>query len=407
MNNIPENWNVYKVSECLEKVVNSVSPEPDKLYREIGIRSHAKGIFHKPLVTGKSIGNKRVFNVYPNCFVVNIVFAWEQAIAQTSEAEIGMIASHRFPMFKPKENRCDIDYITYFFKTLRGKYLLGLASPGGAGRNKTLGKGEFSKLELSLPPVLEQKKIAKILSAWDRAIEVTEKLLNNRKKQKKSFMQQLLTSKKRLPGFSGEWQSTPVKKMGKIVSGGTPDTKVGEYWEGDVLWMTPTDVTALKNRFINNTKRKITQSGVKNSSATLMPKGSLLVCTRATIGLMSISTTDITTNQGFKNIIPDEIHDVSFLYYLFNFFKNKLIAYACGSTFLELSKKDFERLSFVCPNMEEQKAISSVLSTSDKEIETLQQKLNHLKKEKKVLMQQLLTGKRRVTIDDEEEVAHA
>jgi len=196
MNNIPENWNVYKVSECLEKVVNSVSPEPDKLYREIGIRSHAKGIFHKPLVTGKSIGNKRVFNVYPNCFVVNIVFAWEQAIAQTSEAEIGMIASHRFPMFKPKENRCDIDYITYFFKTLRGKYLLGLASPGGAGRNKTLGKGEFSKLELSLPPVLEQKKIAKILSAWDRAIEVTEKLLNNRKKQKKSFMQQLLTSKR-------------------------------------------------------------------------------------------------------------------------------------------------------------------------------------------------------------------
>lgn len=98
---------------------------------------------------------------------------------------------------------------------------------------------------------------------------------------------------------------------------------------------------------------------------------------------------------------------MSFLYYLFNFFKNKLIAYACGSTFLELSKKDFERLSFVCPNMEEQKAISSVLSTSDKEIETLQQKLNHLKKEKKVLMQQLLTGKRRVTIDDEEEVAHA
>ena len=295
----------------------------------------------------------------------------------------------------PKSN---MKWLSYVLASDKSRYTLSKLATGTSGSMKNITKGELLGLKVLIPPPPEQKKIAKILSTWDRAIEITEKLLNNSQQQKKSLMQQLLPGKKRLPGFGGEWQSAPVKKMGKIVSGGTPATKVAKYWEGDVLWMTPTDVTALKNRFINNTKRKITQSGVKNSSATLIPKGSLLVCTRATIGLMSISTTEITTNQGFKNIVPDENHDVNFLYYLFNFFKNKLIAHACGSTFLELSKKDFERLSFVCPSMEEQQAISSILSTADKEVETLQQKLAHLKQEKKALMQQLLTGKRRVVL---------
>ena len=127
-------------------------------------------------------------------------------------------------------------------------------------------------------------------------------------------MQQLLTGKIRFPGFVGEWKKRAIKQMGKVVSGGTPDTLTSEYWNGDILWMTPTDVTALRTRFINNTNRKITQEGIKNSSATIIPSGSLLVCTRATIGVMSISTTDITTNQGFKNLVPSSKFDVNFLY---------------------------------------------------------------------------------------------
>jgi len=161
----------------------------------------------------------------------------------------------------------------------------------------------------------EEEEIARILSTWDKAIETVEKLIENSQAQKKALMQQLLTGKRRLPGFDGRWKETAIKNMGKIISGGTPDTNTNEFWKGDILWMTPTDVTALKSRFISDTKRKITKSGVENSSATLLPKGSLLVCTRATVGLMSISTSEITTNQGFKSIIPNAKHDVNFLYY--------------------------------------------------------------------------------------------
>jgi len=125
---VPEGWAVRAMGEVLERVAKPVSPEPKKLYREIGIRSHGKGIFHKEPVSGESLGDKRVFEIVPDCLVLNIVFAWEQAVARTTAAETGMIASHRFPMYRPKGDACDVDYLTYFFKSKRGKSLLELGS---------------------------------------------------------------------------------------------------------------------------------------------------------------------------------------------------------------------------------------------------------------------------------------
>ncbi|EFE6986056.1 restriction endonuclease subunit S [Escherichia coli] len=255
------------------------------------------------------------------------------------------------------------------------------------------------------PPVAEQKKIAQILSTWDKAISVTEKLLANSQQQKKALMQQLLTGNKRLLDengvrFSGEWKITKLIQMGKVVSGGTPDTNMAMYWEGDILWLTPTDVTALTGRFVSNTSRKITPAGLLNSSAVLLPKGSLMVCTRATIGALAISTSEICTNQGFKNIIPNEGFNIEFIYYLLQMNTNEMIKKSSGSTFLELSKKDFETLSFSCPFIKEQQKIAAVLSAADTEISTLEKKLACLKDEKKALMQQLLTGKRRVKVDE-------
>ena len=227
---MPEAWKASTISEILTKVSMPVDVEASSFYREIGIRSHGKGIFHKAPLLGKALGNKRVFHIEPGCFVVNIVFAWEQAVAKTTDAEVGMIASHRFPMFKPKKARCDIDFILYFFKTKRGKFLLELASPGGAGRNKTLGQSEFSKLRLMLPPTHEQKKIAQILSTWDKAITTTEQLLANSQQQKKALMQQLLSGKKRLLDknrvrFSGEWSICTFGDLGNTYAGLTGKSK--------------------------------------------------------------------------------------------------------------------------------------------------------------------------------------
>ena len=124
-----------------------------------------------------------------------------------------------------------------------------------------------------------------------------------------------------------------------------------------------------------------------------------MVCTRATIGEMAISQHEMCTNQGFKNLIPNKKANVDFIYYLMCFSKHKLVSKASGSTFLELSKKDFEQLRFKVPEVKEQQKIASVLTAADQEIELLEAKLAHLKDEKKALMQHLLTGKRRVKVD--------
>ena len=204
--------------------------------------------------------------------------------------------------------------------------------------HKTISLKVIKDLRVLVPPSPEQKKIARILSTWDAAIESVEKLIENSRQQKKALMQQLLTGKKRLPGFSREWKRMSVGQMGKILSGGTPDTENPELWNGEVLWATPTDITSLNSRYIKATIRNISKKGLQNSSANLLPPNSLLICTRATIGFLAISTSNITTNQGFKNLIPNANFDVCFLYYLFSYFRNNFIRLASGSTFLELSK---------------------------------------------------------------------
>lgn len=188
-----EGWVKKKISDLFEKVSNPVVVDPTKVYREIGIRSHGKGIFHKEPIKGAKLGNKRVFWVEDNTFVVNIVFAWELAVANTTEAEKGMIASHRFPMYKAYKNKAVANYIKYFFLTNKGKELLWIASPGGAGRNKTLGQKEFEKLEFLIPTFVdEQKKIADCLTSIDEKITTQSQKLDALKAHKKALMQKLL-----------------------------------------------------------------------------------------------------------------------------------------------------------------------------------------------------------------------
>jgi len=404
---IPEGWEVQKISECLERVVDPIMPEPAKLYRQIGIRSHAKGIFHKEPVTGESLGNKRVFNIHPNCFVVNIVFAWEHAIAKTTDDELGMIASHRFPMFKPKKNICDVDYITYFFKSPRGKCLLELASPGGAGRNKTLGQGAFAKLRLSIPPIMEQRKIAKILLTWDKAISATQALIDTSKQQKKALMQQLLTGGKRLPGFSGEWKVwclndiatiivSPVDK--KTVKGEIP-IKLCNYT--DVYYNTVITCglhfmeASAKQTEIDKYSLKIGDVVITKDSET---PGDIAVP-----AFVSEILNGVVCGYHLAIIRPKRnLADGAYLNKLISMPKIRYYFFtlATGATRFGLSIGGIKKACFYLPPLEEQQKIASVLSAADKEIENFQQKFGYLKQEKKALMQQLLTGKRRVKIDE-------
>lgn len=168
-------FRIYTLKEVLQRISFPVTVDENKLYYQIGIRSHSKGIFYKEAESGKQIGNKRIFWIEPNCLILNIVFAWEQAVAKTSEKEVGMVASHRFPMYKVLNN--SLDYIVDFFKTEKGKQLLQMASPGGAGRNKTLNQDFFLSSKIYLPSLTEQLKTSELIELIEDRIETQIKII--------------------------------------------------------------------------------------------------------------------------------------------------------------------------------------------------------------------------------------
>ena len=217
-----DDWEQRKCKDIFDKIANSVDVKAEETYREIGIRSHGKGLFYKDEVTGEELGNKRVFWVEPNCFIVNIVFAWERAVARTTEKELGMIASHRFPMYKPKNTVVDLDYITKFFVTHKGKYILEMASPGGAGRNKTLGQKEFEENLICLPSYEEQKKIGSYLDSLDHLITLHQRKLEKLYSVKKSMLEKMFPKNGskipeiRFEGFTDDWEQRKFGDIGSV-----------------------------------------------------------------------------------------------------------------------------------------------------------------------------------------------
>ena len=164
------NWERVRLAEVLNHVSRPVDVNPDATYREIGIRSHGKGVFHKEPVSGIDLGTKKVFHVAPGDFVLNIVFAWEGAVAVLGEAEKHMIGSHRFPTFRCDEDRLSSQFLLAYLNTPAGLDLLGRVSPGGAGRNRTLSRSAFLQQFLPIPPIDEQHRMVGIIDSVSKHI---------------------------------------------------------------------------------------------------------------------------------------------------------------------------------------------------------------------------------------------
>ncbi|NLI63633.1 MAG: hypothetical protein GX367_02750 [Bacteroidales bacterium] len=167
-----------------------------------------------------------------------------------------------------------------------------------------------------------------------------------------------------------EWDVKMIQEIGEVVSGGTPKTKEDSYWNGNISWITPKDLSSFTERFIEVGERSITEAGLKNSSAKLLPIGTVLFSSRAPIGYIAIAKKELCTNQGFKNIICDTRYSSNeFLYYMLKDKKNEIESIAGGSTFKEVSGKVVKEFKIPIPPLNEQKAIAHILSTLDDKIE--------------------------------------
>lgn len=299
---------------------------------------------------------------------------------------------------KSNSNRGFLKYL------LKSEYVLTqlYSFPGGT-KQANLSAKQVGEIPVLLPPLPEQRKIAKILSTWDKAIATTERLIAASKQQKKALMQQLLTGKKRLidpetgKAFQGEWEEVKLGDVAAMNSGGTPKSSVSEYYDGKHPWVSIADMTK-HGKWISKTEKSLTDEGIANSSARLYPKGTVLYAMYASIGECSIATIELCSSQAILGIRPNSnLINIYLYYYLINL-KEKIILTGQQGTQSNLNAGMVKGFTIKLPAIVEQQKIASVLTAADKEIEALQAKLAHFKQEKKALMQQLLTGKRRVSL---------
>lgn len=315
------------------------------------------------------------------------VFAPEGTILVTLQGSIGRVAITQYPA-----------YVDRTLLVIRGLKLSGddlyLATslqelfakekeraPGGT--IKTITKAVLSNFKIFWPPAPEQKKIAQILSTWDLSITATERLLENSQQRKKGLMQQLLTGKKRLPGFEGEWRQEELSKLVTISKGEQLNrSTLSEAGLYPVIngGITPSGYTDKTNCHGNT----VTISEGGNSCGFVAFQQAPFWCGGHCYALKSPQ-------------VP-----VMFLYQLLKLYEVKIMRMRVGSGLPNIQKKDLSGLKLALPTCtDEQEAIGQTLGLADKECQLLVDRLNSLKQEKKALMQQLLTGKRRVQVDTE------
>ncbi len=192
----------------------------------------------------------------------------------------------------------------------------------------------------------------------------------------------------RFQGFDGEWEEKKLGDVSKIIGGGTPDTNVPEYWDGDIDWYAPAEIN--DQIYVESSRRKITQLGLENSSAKILPaEKTVLFTSRAGIGKAAILKKEATTNQGFQSMVLNDDVNSYFIYSMIDNIKKKAEKISSGSTFLEISGKALGGLSFPFPQYQEQQKIGSYFSNLDSLITLHQRKSDELKTVKQYMLQKM------------------
>ena len=286
------------------------------------------------------------------------------------------------------------EYLYYFYRKyseiLANKYCQGT-------KQKSYTSNIVKLLPIVCPPsIKEQASIATALSDVDSLISALTKKIEKKKAIKQGLMQQLLTGKKRLPGFGEKWVEIELGQHSIMNSGGTPSTANPEYYGGKIPFLSINDITNA-GKFIYETEKTITEEGLKNSSARLFKKGTIMYAMYASVGKCAITKIRISCSQAILGINVDSTLDADFLYYYLVSIQDDVLNYGQTGTQTNLSKQIISSFILNVPSSKaEQTAIANILSDCDSEIAALEEKRDKYKEIKQGMMQQLLTGKIRL-----------
>ena len=244
----------------------------------------------------KNKDKKSMKHVLKGDLVYNPMFMWKGASGISSYEGI---TSADYIVLKSKKDVNSI-FFSHLFQTEKSLNKFKNYSQGSLLERLRLMYPQFSDIKMAFPDYDEQEKIANFLTSIDNKIELLEKKYQSYLDFKKYLMQQIFAQKLRFNEFDDEWKTVKLSNVAEIVGGGTPNTEVEEYWNGGIKWFTPSEIG--KTKYISESDRYISEEGLKNSSAKLLPKNTILLSSRATVGEISIALTECSTNPRFSII---------------------------------------------------------------------------------------------------------
>lgn len=377
---IPEGWERKKLAEVVNFLDNRRVPI------ESDLRSSRQGIY--PYYGASGIIDYIDNYIFDGEFVL---LGEDGANILDRSSRLAFIAKGKIwvnnhaHILEPKDSVLLYFLAEYLEKIDYRAYNTGSAQP-------KLNRAVCEKIPVILPPLPEQNRIVAVLETWDQAIEKLKRKIEVKKEIKKGLMQELLTGKTRLSGYTDSWTEVKLGSLGNLISGGTPSKLQDEYWAGEIPWISSSDLRENDIKFVN-IHRYITLDAVRKSATNVVPQNSVVIVSRVGVGKVIVSKQEMCTSQDFQSLVVHKSKaDPYFLAYLLMLELQKLLLRNQGTSIKGFLKKDLENLIIKIPMINEQEEIASFLNTFSEEIEILQKKLLILKDQKKYLLNNLVTG---------------
>ncbi|WP_066718932.1 restriction endonuclease subunit S [Clostridium sp. Marseille-P299] len=302
------------------------------------------------------------------------------------EGEVGF-GSTEYIVFRGKLGVSDSQFLYYFINTHEFRDIAIKSMTGTSGRQRVQ-TDLIANMEFDFPELDEQRKIATILCYIDEKIKVNNKLNANLEE-----MGLVLYKKFFIDEHQESWIKGTIVDLGAVVGGSTPSKSKDEYYcESGIPWITPKDLSNNKNKFIERGDIDITELGLQKSSAKVMPAGTVLFSSRAPIGYIAIAKNEVTTNQGFKSVVPNENIGTAYIYYFLKYNLEKIENMASGSTFKEVSGTIMKNIEAIIPDEIVLKEFNMLCMSLFKQQEILEEEKQRLMDLRDILLPKLMSG---------------
>lgn len=431
--NLPKEWKTIKIGDIAEVVSGYAFKRNDFVEKGVPVIKIKNiippfiSIGDVQYITKDLYMEKIKYKLEYNDVLISLtgsnVNQFESAVGKVGRIRIKnqeLILNQRVGKFVVNKNKYDTDFLYYNIATDETKWSLA-SSAGGSANQANISPSHIKNLVVPCPPLEEQKAIASILSALDDKIELNNQINKNLEEMAQAIFKHWFIDFE-FPDENGEsykssggemveselglipkgWEVNFITEIADIAGGGTPSKKRDDYYTNmGIPWFTPKDLSEMQGKkFVSRGKIDITELGLRESSAKLLPKGTILFSSRAPIGYIAVAKNEVSTNQGFKSLIPKEGVGTEFIYYLLKIITPIIENLATGSTFKEISGGAMKKLRVIIPNQNVLNKFECVAKSLSMKVLNNEEQIETLTKMRDYLLPKLMSGEIRVPLDE-------